>query len=43
MKYECKINIKQGFPIFTTYIEANSITKINDKKNFSAVEEAKII
>jgi len=43
MKYECNMNVKYGFPIFTTFIEANSVTKLNDKNNFSSVEEAKII
>lgn len=26
-RYDCLLNIKQGFPLFTTYIEANHIIK----------------
>ena len=27
-RYECSLNIKQGFPLFSTLIEANCITKL---------------
>ena len=29
-RYECSLNIRQGFPIFSTIIEANCIMKLHD-------------
>lgn len=27
-RYECYLNIRQGFPLFVTLIEANSVIKL---------------
>jgi hypothetical protein len=32
------MNIRQGYPVFTTFIEANSIVKLNELNFFSAIE-----
>lgn len=29
IRYQCSMNIKQGFPIFMTFVEANSVRKFN--------------
>jgi DNA replication licensing factor MCM2 len=44
-RYECYLNIRQGFPLFSTLIEANCITKLldSDGLNFGAEQEEKII
>lgn len=39
-RYECSLNVKQGYPVFSTYIEANSIVKVNEVNQFSSVEES---
>jgi DNA replicative helicase MCM subunit Mcm2 (Cdc46/Mcm family) len=38
-RYECFMNIKQGYPVFHTYVEANSIVRISEVNHFSNVEE----
>lgn len=34
-RYECALNIRQGFPLFSTLIEANFITKMLNFDNFN--------
>ena len=29
-KYDCSLNVKQGFPLFSTMIEVIFISKVND-------------
>lgn len=38
-RYQLNINCKQGFPVFHTFIEANSIKRINDAFMFSNIQE----
>ena len=33
------MNIRQGYPVFNTYVEANSIVRISEVNHFSNVEE----
>lgn len=42
-RYQISTNCQVGFPVFHTYIEANSIKKMNDVAMFSHVEEAEFI
>ena len=43
IKYELGLNLKQGFPVMGTFIEANSIKKINDVNVFSQIQEEEFI
>ena len=31
-RYDCLLNIKQGFPLFSTFIEANHIVKCSENE-----------
>jgi len=35
--------MKQGFPVMSTFVEANSIKKVNDVGDFSAIDEEAFI
>jgi len=39
LRYECSMNIKQGFPVFKTFVEANSLRKFNEANFFDKTKE----
>ena len=43
IRYELGLNMKQGFPVMGTFIEANSISKINEVNVFSLVQEEEFV
>jgi DNA replication licensing factor MCM2 len=38
-RYECSLNVKQGFPVFSTYIETNSIKLCDEVTEFASIDE----
>jgi DNA replication licensing factor MCM2 len=44
-RYEYSLNVRQGFPLFSTLVEANCITKMldNDKLTLDATLEERIL
>lgn len=39
IRYQITMNVKQGFPVFHTFIEANSIKKYTDIESTDANQE----
>jgi DNA replication licensing factor MCM2 len=38
-RYECALNVKQGFPVFNTLIEANSIRPYQELRNVDEIDQ----
>lgn len=42
-RYQLSTNCKTGFPVFNTFIEANSVKRMQEISMFSNVEEAEFL
>lgn len=43
LRYQLSINIQQGFPVFSAYVEANSIKKFQDETNYAPQQEQEFV